>query len=323
MRHVRTMRGENSQTPIMKITTIEKRMPFEIALSCAFRSGLDPSLELVIREELESLVAESAKKFTGFKNLEAIREALNTTLGILSLAVVHSTKGDVDLDSWTKQLKEKGLKNLAREAVEMIRPLAECSSNASFGKAFISGSEGSVRDFLIRYATLSDQSNGKWAGYREYVISVTSRVEARRMEKLVSFLIERFTKKSSEGWLLHMADMTETSWEGSIVDEILNTFIFRYCVGLPTSGNVTLKLRQFAQVRNLYQADKETWKEKANAKYQKLVDETPSELRAGYLIRGNWFTKHLAKGPPRLPKDAKDRISLAGITGIYLYDFFR
>lgn len=305
----------------MKIATIEKRLPFEISLSFAFQSGLDPSLELVMRRELESLVVESAKKFTGYKNQESIRKALNLTLGILSLAVVHSTKGKFDQKAWAKYLIDRGVKDLAREAIGMIRPLAESSAMASFN-AFRPGSEGSVRDILIHYATMFDQTSGVWRGYREYSASVDARLEARRMENLANYLIEKFTRKTSEGWLRHMEDITNSSWESSIVDEILNTFIFRYCVGLPTLGNITLKLRQFVQIRDVYEKDKQAWKELAKRKYQKLVEETPPKLRVGYLNRGDWFNVHLAKGPPKLPKEVKDKISVRGLSGFYLYDCF-
>jgi hypothetical protein len=321
MRHVRTRRGEKISKSKMKIATIEKRMPFEIALSCAFQSGLDPSLELVMQRELESLVVESAKKFTGYKNQESIRKALDLTLGILSLAVVHSTKGKVDSKAWAKYLIERGMKDLAREAVEMIKPLAESSSMSSFN-TFLPGSEGSVRDILIHYATKFDQTSGVWRGYREYTTSVSAHLEARRMENLANYLIEKFTRKTSGGWLRHMEDITNSSWENSIVDEILNTFIFRYSVGLPTLGDITLKLRQFVQLRDIYEKDKQTWKGNTKRKYQKLVEETPPELRVGYLNRGDWFNNHLAKGPPKIPKRIKDKYFVEGVSAVYLFNPF-
>ena len=308
----------------MKIIAIDQRHPFTVALSYAIKAGrITPSVELAMREELQGLVAESAKKFTGFQNQEAIRSALDFILGVLSLAVVHSTQGKEDLEAWSGHLIARGLKALTQDAIAMLRMVSEASAMPTFWPCEPIGGE-TVRDLLLRYATRRHENSGVWIGYAEYRRAVEIRNEARNLENLLAFIIEKFTGKDKMIWIQSMERASKDFRETRLLDEIFNNWIFRICTGLPIKGDVTLRLIHFSKLRESYEADKALWIKEAKKRYDDLVEQTPPSLLAGFRFRGNdWFRIHLSKGPPKIAKRTNLKgISIPGITGIYLYSFF-
>lgn len=304
----------------MEIAVIDDRHPFTVALAYGLETGrINPELEISIQNELQDLVSESTKKFVGFKNVESVYRGLDITLGILSLAVVHSTKGEEDFEKWLDYILEKGLKGVAKDAIAMAKEVSSVSLRAIFGPHDPLSGE-TLKDYLIKYATTCNTENKKlWVGYSVYQRDTGARKDARIVEELVKFLILKLLQMSQDKWLRII--------EASIGDcehlfspgEILNNLLFRHCTKLPMKIDLSISRVEFVKVRRAYESNETSWIKSAKKRYDSLKDKIPKELHPGLFYVDDWFVTHIFIGPPKVPKNWNEIPDVPGVTGIYWY----
>ncbi len=313
---------------LMIIATIDNRHPITIALAHAFKTGrVAPDREMSLCEELQDLVVESAKKFVGFKNIESVRKALDITLGILSLAVVHSTKGKEDPEAWAEFVVRNGLKTPIGGVIQLVKEIADTSDLAQ-----IESTEGvkfaSAREYLLTYAMGRDEGRPlKWNGYNMMLSALDVRKKNRQESELARWFIQFVVVQSVEGWLQINRQQMETAEGGRsiplLADEVTNNLIFRYCSGLPLKGKCILKAKDFRAVHAAYMADKNGWTSKAKKRYAELAGRVPLEFQPLLLFKGrDWFTRFLAKGPPAVPKKAEMLDNVSGNVQGYHVEMF-
>jgi len=312
----------------MIIATIDNRHPITIALAYAFKTEkVTPLREASLRKELQDMVAESAKKFVGFKNIESVRKALDITLGILSLAVVHSTKGEDDPEKWAELVLQNGLKSLVGGVIQLVKGIANTPDEAEIEpKGMVSGL--SAREYLLMFAICRDSGrSAKWNGYGEMCKYLTSREMQRLESDLARWFIQSEVKQSIAGWLEVNKEKIEFGGsERSVspgVGVAINNLLFRYCGGLTLKGECILKAKDFRSVFAAYKADKKEWISKAKKRYLELTERIPEDLRTPLIFDGrDWFTRFLAKGPPAVPKKAEVLDSISGNVQGYHVEMF-
>ena len=302
----------------MIVATIDNRHPITIALAHAFKTErVTPLREASLRKELQDMVAESAMKFVGFKNIESVRKALDITLGILSLAVVHSTKGEDDPEEWAELVLQNGLKALVGGVIQLVKGIANTPDEAEIEPAG-TVSDLSAREYLLKFAICRDSGrSAKWNGYGEMCKYLTSREMQRLESDLARWLIKSEVKQSIAGWLEVNKEKIEFGGRNQSVSPgagvAINNLLFRYCGGLTLKGECLLKAKDFRAVHTAYKADKKAWTSKAKKRYSELTERIPEDLRTPLIFGGrDWFSRFLAKGPPTVPKKGGTLDSIYG-----------
>jgi hypothetical protein len=107
------------------LVATDDRFPVTVALDHAFATGrIAPEIVALRKKELAELVSEAAKTF-GFQAKTTLANALDVSLGLLSLALTAPSDGKMNLESWAEQLVETSWKGLVKEAIGMSRHLKE------------------------------------------------------------------------------------------------------------------------------------------------------------------------------------------------------
>lgn len=305
------------------LAVIEDRHPITVAIAWAIKLGLvTPAGEQTLIVDMRETVTEATKKFVNFVNLESVREALDITLGVLSLPVAHSTGGKINPEVWAQYLHGRSLKKLVAEALALVKPIANAPFEAQF-EEFIP-EEGALRNTLIRYATARGKSRKNvWVGYGDFSRDLHRQQAGEKRKELADWLIRELLNCSSEHWFKAQIRKAGNSDNPPGVHETINTLILRHCCGLSVSGKLEMKKIQFEWLRDAFEADKAVWVAKVRLKYDALFTRIPKELRPYLLHTGGdkWFRLYLSKGPPRVPKKWNEA-ELPGITGVFSFEMF-
>ena len=306
-------------TMMETIAQVDTRYPVTQALAYLFETNkVSPELEDKLRTELHGLLVESAKKFVGFQNVGSIRKALDITLGILSLAVVDSTKGEEFLEDWGSYIKTRGIKGVAQDAVGMIKRLVEIPINPSLSTE-VSEQGPTARELLIHFATSHHRKiKTLWTGYLSYVSECQNREHAQGVKKALSFVVQHFVGQNPVSWFRMIQNMSELKDIPPRLEELLNTLLFRMCNNLTIKGDIVLSLKQLRKIRSVYVLDKKTWTKKTKERYLACLAQIPKELR-GYLTHTgkDWFEMHLSDGPPDIKGKIKSEESLECLAGYH------
>lgn len=306
--------------PNMKHTLVktDTRHPITRALDYAFADGLiAPGREQELRTQLEDLVMESAKKFVGFQNVDSLRKALDIILGVLSLALMHSTAGKENLMKWSQLITQKGFKNIIDDVIMVVKYLAQKPSEILLNDHEDSF-DGSPRDYLIQFATAFDQKKGQWNGYEK----MYDALESKKALCTRALLTQWFIKHLSGSSLVYWLDTHDKEGDIPNINEILNTLLFRHCCGLTTRGHCVLRPRDFLLVYEIYQKDQSAWCKRAKKRYDTLVEKIPEDLRSALMWRDkDWFTRYLQDGPPSISKETKVLDNLGEFFGYHIYNW--
>src|SRR5580692_10830495 len=105
------------------LVATDSRFPLTIALAHAFAANQISQEILAIRKkELVELVSEAAKTF-GFQSKTTLTNAFDMSVGLLSLALVSTTKGESLPDRWADQLVAENWKSLVKESISLVRTI--------------------------------------------------------------------------------------------------------------------------------------------------------------------------------------------------------
>jgi hypothetical protein len=107
------------------LVATEERFPITVAVDHAFAtSQVTPEFVASRKRELAELVSEAAKTF-GFQAKTTLTNALDVSLGLLSLALAADSGGKTDPERWARRIVEQSWKDLVKEAIGMSRHLKE------------------------------------------------------------------------------------------------------------------------------------------------------------------------------------------------------
>jgi hypothetical protein len=297
----------------MNITTeiarFEDRHPITVALDYGFGIGMISSeQEVALRGDLEDLVAESAEKFVGFQNIESVRRALDITLGILSISVSHTTRGEWNLDTWMEAILNRGLKGLAAETITIVKKIHRSPSSTDL-KPIKDESTLTARDLLVKFAT-SRETKGisRWKGYEEMLKHIKRAEQNQQEIDFALWLIEHEGRQSLSGWLETNIGKIDLGYgkvgeAGFLADEVINNFMFRHCSDLPTQGKIALGIPDFSKVYATFVKNRKQWFLKARRKYTEIRERIPKKFYPVLDYRGyDWFETYLSEGPPKVYK---------------------
>jgi len=294
---------------VKSLVATDSRFPLTVALAEAVATGQFSVEVLALRKkELTDLISESAKMF-GFKSKTSLTDALDFSIGLLSLALVHSTRGENLPGTWAERLVTQSWKGLVKESISMIRAVKE--QDAAHVYLFEGEKDPqTLRDHLRDFGLRRD-SHRQWVGYQAFLHYQESRAHHQAMDGLVRSLIKTLYKRP-----LHW----NHSGDGpACADEALNTLLFRSCTGLGfNQKDIILTEKEFRQVRGQYDDDPAKWLKDGQKRFELLQLSVPEEwLRA---LDQDWFQKHFKKGPPKVKKWDLD--DLPDITGVYYYQTY-
>ena len=295
---------------VKTLVATDSRPPLTVALADAIASQkFSPEILELRKKELVDLVSEAARTF-GFQSKTTLDNALNMSVGLLSLALVHSTKGAPQPSKWGVHLVQENWKNLVKESIGMVRAIKE--PDDAYVYLFETDKDGRIlRDHLKDFALARD-SHQQWVGYDAFKRYQETRARLQQLDELVRWLIRTQVKRP----LFWMKDPIEGP---TCADEALNTLLFRSSTGLGYNAkDIILTEKEFRQVRTQYDDDPVAWVKEGEKRFAELKKSIPSEL-AGAVDPG-WFRKRLGKGPPKVRKWESD--DLPGITGFYYYQMF-
>jgi hypothetical protein len=291
------------------LVTTDERFPITVALEHAFATGqISRELVAVRKQELTDLVSEAAKTF-GFQAKTTLSSALDMSLGLLSLALVAGTKGEMNPNKWAARIVSDGWKSLVKETITLCRTIKE--TDEAYDYLFESDRDPRiVRDYLRDFALKRDKHN-QWTGYNAFVAYRHGRERSQITDTLVRWLIRSLVKRN----LPWVKDPTDGP---SCTDEALNTLLFRASAGLGfRQKDIILTPEEFASVRKQYEAAPASWLKETNGRYQAILESLPAELRSG--MDAKWCTQHFKKGPPKIKNwESED---LPGVLGVYYYQF--
>jgi hypothetical protein len=283
----------------MNITTIDKRHPITIAICELTKSCKNDELLSKLKAELIDLVIEIAQKFTGFSTVESIKKSLEIALGIISLGLIHQQKISGDDDS-TKPIINLGFKELTKTAIMLIKEISQYPENPD--NLFEQPKKFQAKDYIVRFSMARNRTNETWEGYDLLQREINSRKSAKSIVELSKWMIQTLSGNMYE-WKLQNVSTHSDNEVYPIPDQIINTFLFRFCNELPTVGKLELTKSHFRKARNKYESNPEKWKVEKRAKFDSLVSNIPEDLKAALVIQNkDWFERHLSNGPVIIPK---------------------
>ncbi len=306
---------------VSHLAATDYRLPITIALDRAFQRKLVSAEQLVLwKEELRDLINEAAKTFVGFQNTEALRKALDITLGLLSLAVTRSTKGQEDIDAWADFVATRKLKEMVKESIAASRKIHSPEGTAYVYLFEADGVERPMKELLRSFALARDGQT--WNGYDLFSRTAGEIVRVQTADKLTRWLLATVlgVRISASGDDHPMLDGASTA------SEVMNTIFYRHSAGLGFAGRrankeILLKKDQIRKIREAFDANKTGWVKTARERFDTLWAGIPDDLKPG-AGAGDWFDTHLKKGPPKIPKKAEMDDVIESVTGVYFYDMF-
>lgn len=294
---------------VKSLVATDSRFPLTIALAEAFASQkISGELASLRKKELAGLVTQAAKTF-GFQSKTSLAGALDLSVGLLSLALAASTRGETLPQPWAGRLVSHSWKDLMKESIALVRSVKEQDDVHAY---LFEGEKDPLplRDHLRDFALRRDRHQ-QWIGYRAFSHYKEARHHHQTLDSLVRWAIKSLFKRP-----LHWKD----SFDGpASADEALNTLLFRSCTGLGFGPkDILLTERDFRQVRAEYDKQSAKWLKDARRRYELLQLSIPENLRPA--LDENWFQKRLGKGPPKVKKwESED---LPDITGVYHYQIY-
>jgi len=290
------------------LVTTDERFPITAALEHAFATGqISRELVAVRKQELADLVSEAAKTF-GFQSKTTLSSALELSLGLLSLALVAGTKGEMNPNKWAARIVSEGWKNLVKETITLCRTIKE--TDEAYDYLFESDRDPRIiREYLRDFALKRDKHN-QWSGYHAFVAYRQGRERSQLTDTLVRWLIRSLVKRNLP-WVKDPIDGP------SCTDEALNNLLFRASTGLEfKQKDIVLTPEQFAAVRKQYDAAPAAWLKEANKRFQAIQESLPPELKQS--LDPKWCAQHFKKGPPKIKNWASE--DLPGVLGVYYYE---
>jgi hypothetical protein len=292
------------------LVATDSRFPLTIGLSHAFAANqISPELLANRKKELVDLVSEAARTF-GFQSMTTLTSALDMSVGLLSLALVHATKGSSLPDQWAVLLTTQSWKALVKESISMVRVVKE--QDAAYSFLFENDEDARMlRDHLRDFVQARDMHQ-QWIGYKAFVRYREERHRLQAVDQLIRWLIKTLVKRP----LYWMNDPIEGP---TCADEALNTLLFRACTDLGfRQKDIILTEQEFRLVRTQYEDDSVEWLDEGQKRYEALLHSIPETLRSA--MDDKWFRKRFAKGPPKVKKWESEILS--GITGFYYYQMY-
>jgi hypothetical protein len=292
------------------LVATDSRLPVTVALAYAFAAHkISPELLVLRKQELVDLVSEAAKTF-GFQSKTTLTGAFDMSVGLLSLALVNGTQGEMLPDQWAERLITVGWKELVRESIALVRAVKE--PDAAYDYLFdIDPDPRILRDHLRDFVGARDRHQ-QWIGYDAFLRYREERRRLQGTDTLIRWLIKSLVKRP----LYWMKDPIEGP---TSAEEALNTLSFRAVTGLGfAQKDIILGEKEFRLVRSQYDENPAAWLKAGQERYDALQKSVPEDLRA--FMDDKWFSKFLGKGPPKVKKWESDDIR--GITGVYYYEIY-
>jgi hypothetical protein len=289
------------------LVATDERFPVTVALDHAFATGqISPELAVLRKTELAELVSEAAKTF-GFQAKTTLTNALDVSLGLLSLALAADSGGKTEPEKWATRIVDQSWKGLVKEAIGMSRNLKEKDESYEF--LFESDRDTQILRELLREFALRRDHQNQWMGYKVFSDYRDGRKRCQMADGLVRQLIRDLVKRNLP-WIGDPIDGPATA------DEALNTLLFREVTGLGfKKKDIFLSEAEFLTVRKQYDANPTTWKKQAQQRFRTVQDSLTSGHASS--LDKNWFENHLKKGPPRLKSFELEHLD--EIMGVYYY----
>jgi hypothetical protein len=290
------------------LVATDDRFPVTVALDYAFATGnISPEIAALRKKELAELVSEAAKTF-GFQAKTTLANALDVSLGLLSLALAVDSDGKINPERWATQIVEQSWKGLVKEAIGMSRHLKE--KDESYEYLFESDRDPRILRELLREFALRRDHQNQWVGYKVFRDYREARRRCQATDGLVRQLLRDLVKRNLP-WIGDPVDGPATA------DEALNTILFRETTGLHfKKKDIFLSEAEFLIVRNQYERNPATWKKQAQKRLQAVQDLISTEYAS--VLGTTWFDDHLKKGPPQLKSLALEQLD--GVMGVYYYE---
>jgi|GEM_PF-2595874 len=296
--------------PAKFLVATDSRFPLTIALAHAFATRrFSPDLLTLRKKELVDLVSEAAKTF-GFQSRTTLTHAFDMSVGLLSLALVHCTKGESLPVSWAESLITQSWKNMVKEAIALVRTVKE--TDAAYDYLFESEKDPLILRDHLRDFVLARDKHQQWTGYQAFVRYRDSRLHLQTLDALIRWLIQSQVKR-------HFYWMKDSIEGPTCAEEALNTLLFRATTGLGfKTKDIILTEKEFRLIRTQHDDGPALWLRQGQERYEMLVKSVPKHLQTA--IDPQWFQKILGKGPPKVRKWESD--DLPGITGFYYYEIY-
>jgi hypothetical protein len=289
------------------LVATDERFPVTVALDHAFATGqVSPEFAALRKKELADLVSEAAKTF-GFQAKTTLANALDVSLGLLSLALAADSGGKIDPERWATLIVEKSWKGLVKEAIGMSRHLKEKDESHEY--LFESDRDPRILRELLREFALRRDHQNQWMGHKVFTDYRDGRKRCQTTDGLVRQLLRDLVKRNLP-WIGDPIDGPATA------DEALNTLLFREVSGLGfKKKDISLSEDEFLIVRKQYDANPAIWKKKAQTRFRAIQDSIRPDHASG--LEKTWFEDHLKKGPPKLK--SLDLEHLDEVMGVYYY----
>jgi hypothetical protein len=289
------------------LVATEERFPITVAVDHAFAtSQVTPEFVASRKRELAELVSEAAKTF-GFQAKTTLTNALDVSLGLLSLALAADSGGKTDPERWARRIVEQSWKDLVKEAIGMSRHLKE--KDEGYDYLFESDRDPRILRELLRDFALRRDHQNQWMGYKVFSDYRDGRKRCQTTDGLVRQLLRDLVKRNLP-WIGDPIDGPATA------DEALNTLLFREVTGLGfKKKDICLSEAEFLIVRKQYDANPAIWKKQVQKRFRAIQDSIhPDQVSS---LDKNWLEDHLRKGPPKLK--SLDLEHLDEVMGVYYY----
>jgi hypothetical protein len=272
----------------VELQVIDTRPPLSAAIAQAKgeAQGLPPKW----RDDMAAMSAEVARKYFGALTEDAVRDAVEACVHLLSIGLLRSTAGGIDPAAWVQTMRAAGVRGVSKQAVELIK---ECDALPTYAAVYSGTDEfrPSLLLLLLSYAS----KNGPVRAYNFLVRETAERTEVKRQIELAEWLFAntssgRIAKRDLERFF-----GTDSPDAESAIHHILTL-----ACGVAKADPYAESAMAEDDEPEMMTCDLAITRlppkrlSEARARYEELAEKIPNEFQPALFLRGtSWFDRYI------------------------------
>jgi len=205
----------------MQIQVADLRPAFTTTISLAKESN-EPLLT-AWRDEMVQMVIELSRKLYGAATTGMLQNGLDAAVNLLSIGLLHTTKGGIEPDRWLATLKGLGIKGVSKIVTDLVKACDAITPRhmvAVHGQVEYETTPASRLNMIQRLVEKSPK-----AAYKDLLSDMADRNEGQNDYKLGRWLIQN----TPQGTLIKSRCFEMFGTESAQFDEVCDFILPRVC----------------------------------------------------------------------------------------------
>jgi hypothetical protein len=295
----------------MQITVQNNELPVTTGIKTTNKLLLlTPTVLKSKKEELIAVVMQAAETW-GFKQQTNINEALELSLGLLSLHLtIKFPLGSAQPEIWAKYLNNHNWATLVQKTIEHLKNHYDKNNEYLY---LVPPNDRQykqpLKNIILEFNKLKGPKK-TWNGYTQYTEYVNNYQKEQKTDKLLRDLLNNIPQPVK---LIGNEILPTDTFIGITHAEIINTLVFKHCTKTRHNTELNLTHKELELSNSNYFKNKELWIKNTKTEFEKLIVKLKPQSQEQLK---NWHTEILENGPPKAKKFSEDPEELPYIEGI-------